>query len=453
MKNYWPLLKISLVAICLILPSVTLAEESYPRLANYYLSFFDAGQYSDLARWDLLVVQPEMVHYQAPFLAFYKERQPQGLILAYTYPAMFFRQSFFYDYWGWRTEIFKQINNNHWWLTDAAGQIAQPWPLMSAVNLTKEDWRQFNLDYLEKTFDISAKWDGVFFDMVDASASYYQEAGIDIDQDGYNDSALKVDTTWRQAMTKFLSASRERWPNKIIVINGNDWGTYQAPINGRMFESWPTPWQGNGTWTDSMKSYLTKLPSLNQAPQTYILNGVYNPVDKRDIYAQMRFGLASALLGDGYWSFDAGEGSHHEIWWFDEYNVDLGTALGLARNLLEPSNPEIKNGLWRRDFTKGLALVNAAARAQTVILPAGQFRYFKGLQDPAVNSGEAAGSLTLCPKTGIILLRAEARDPELSGTYVSCYDELSVARRQLNFWEKFKSLIQDYKYKFIQIYK
>lgn len=423
--------------VLLAWPAITLAQDTYPKLANYYLSFFDARQYQDLARWDLLVVQGEMAEYQEPFFTYFRQRQPQGKILAYAYPAFFYRQSFFYDYWGWRTEVFKTIKDNNWWLTDAQGKIAEPWPLMSAVNIAKDEWQKFNLDYLEKTYKIEAKWDGIFFDMVDAQASYYQPAGIDIDGDGYNDSALKVDTAWRTGMTKFLAASRDKWPSKIIVINGNDWGAYQRPVNGRMFESWPTPWQGSGTWADSMKSYLVKLPALTQAPQTYILNGAYNPVDKRDIYAQMRFGLASALLGDGYWSFDAGEGSHRELWWFDEYNVELGEAIGRARNLSEPSNTEIKSGLWRRDFTKGLALVNATTRPQTINLPDGQFRYFKGLQDPAVNTGAPAGSLTLCPKTGIILLRAGSEDPEFSGAYLSCYDASSVARRQLNFWQKF----------------
>lgn len=438
MKNCWPLLKINLAIILLVFPVATKANETYPKLANYYLSFFDARQYQDLARWDLLVVQGEMAHYQAPFFSYFKQVKPQGKILAYTYPAFFYRQSFFYDYWGWRADIFKQANANKWWLTDKEGKIVEPWPLMSAINITRDDWREFNLNYLESTYKIDAKWDGVFFDMVDSYASYYQPQGLDIDNDGRNDSDNKINTAWRNGMTKFLSESRTEWPNKIIVINGNDWGAYQRPINGRMFESWPTPWEGQGTWADSMKPYLKSLPVANQSPQIYILNGAYDPVDRRDVYAQMRFGLASTLLGDGYWSFDAGEGSHHELWWFDEYNVDLGEALGQAYNLLDPTSAEIKAGLWRRDFTNGLVMVNSTTRAQSVNLGANKFRNFKGLQDVAINSGEVVNSLTLCPKTGIILLKVGATDPELKGNYLSCYDYQSAHRLPDNLWEKIK---------------
>lgn len=438
MKNCWPLLKISLAVILLMAPGLAWAQDSYPKLANYYLSFFDARQYQDLARWDLLVVQPEMVHYQSSFWTYYKKQQPQGKILAYTYPAMFYRQFLFYDYWSWRTNILKTIEANNWWLTDTQGKIAEPWPQTSAINITKADYRRFNLDYLDKTFKISTKWDGIFFDMVDVYASYYQPKGIDIDQDGRNDSPLKIDTAWRVGMAKFLAESRDKWPNKIIVINGNDWGTYQPSVNGRMFETWPTPWEGSGTWSDSMRAYLKKLPALNQSPQIYILNGAYNPVDSRDIYAQMRFGLTSTLLGDGYWSFDGGEKSHSELWWFDEYNVNLGEPTGTAYNLLDPTSAEIKAGLWRRDFTNGLVLVNSTNRVRHINFPPDKFRTFKGLQDPAINRGEGVESLTLCPKTGIILLKLGAPNPDLTGNYLSCYDYKSAHRLPDNLWEKIK---------------
>jgi hypothetical protein len=442
MKNCWPLLKISLAIILLVTPGLAWAEDGYPKLANYYLSFFDARQYQDLARWDLLVVQPEMVHYQSSFWTYYKKQQPQGKILAYTYPAMFYRQFLFYDYWSWRTNIFKTIEENNWWLTDTQGKIAEPWPQTSAINITKEDYRRFNLDYLDKIFKISTKWDGIFFDMVDIYASYYQPKGIDIDQDGRNDSPLKIDTAWRVGMAKFLAESRDKWPNKIIVVNGNDYLAYQSPINGRMFETWPTPWQGRGTWADSMKSYLVKLPAQNKNPQIYILNGAYNPVDRRDVYAQMRFGLASTLLGDGYWSFDGGEKSHSELWWFDEYSLDLGEPTNTAYNLLDPTSVEIKAGLWRRDFTRGVTLVNATTRAQTINLGANKFHSFAGLQDPAINRGEAVDSLTLCPKTGIILLKQGAPDPDLSGNYLSCYDYQSARGNQLDWRGRIKNSLE-----------
>ena len=308
---------------------------------------------------------------------------------------------------------------------------------MSVVNLTNQAWQIFNLDYLDKTYGLEQNWDGIFYDLVDARASLYNQRGIDINNDGRADSAWQVDTQWQAAMTHWLEASRQRWPGKLIVINGNSLADYQAPINGRMFENFPTPWEGAGTWADSMKQYLAKLPALNQAPQTYLINAVYQPKDNRNFYAQMRFGLTSALLGDGYFSFDNGESGHNTTWWFDEYNVKLGLSQGSAVNLLYPQTKTITAGVWRRDFANGIVLVNSTRQIHYLSLPDGEFKRLRGWQDPAINTGQAIKELTLCPMSGIILLRQGTDQPVLTGTYLMSYD-WAAARQPGSWWEEIR---------------
>jgi len=414
------------------IPNLVLAKDNYPKLANYYLSFFNQSQYSDLSRWDLLVLQPEMVYYQSAFFSYYRQHQPSGKLLAYTYPAMYYRPAVFYDYLGLRNRIYKEIKDNNWWLRNAQGRVVEAWPNMGVVNLSREAWRNFNLDYLDKTFYITKDWDGVFYDMVDSEVSWYDQSGIDIDADGSVDSTKKVNQQWQLAMSNWLTASQERWPNKIITINGNSLAMYQKSVNGRMFETFPTPWEGSGTWSDSMRQYLKRLPSLNQQPNVYIINSAYQTDSQKSLYAQMRFGLASALLGDGYFSFDGGEKSHSEIWWFDEYEADLGGAEGEAVNLSLPQSDSVSAGLWRRDFARGIVLVNSTKQALSVHLPPGQFKRLKGYQDPNINNGQEVEDLSLCPMSGIILLKQKVKQKELVGRQATCFDY--QANNQPNSW-------------------
>jgi len=85
-------------------------------------------------------------------------------------------------------------------------------------------------------------------------------------------------------------------------------------------------------------------------------------------YQEMRFGLTSTLLGNGYYSFDSGDQSHGQVWWYDEYDVGLGKAVSAPYNLLELDNQKVKPGLWRRDFEQGIILVNSTGQKQNYFL-------------------------------------------------------------------------------------
>jgi hypothetical protein len=64
-----------------------------------------------------------------------------------------------------------------------------------------------------------------------------------------------------------------------------------------------------------------------------------------------------------------------------------------------------QNGVYRRDFENGVALVNPRGNGQqTVQLEAG-LRRIAGNQDPAVNNGQAVDTVTLQDADGIILVR------------------------------------------------
>ena len=109
----------------------------------------------------------------------------------------------------------------------------------------------------------------------------------------------------------------------------------------------------------------------------------------------MRYGLASALMDDGYFSYSDG---YDKVLWFDEFDVDLGFAID------PPQTSSWKQGVYMRRFERGMAIVNPKDNgAQTVSIPSG-YKRIRGTQDPQTNNGEVASSVTLADRDGIILI-------------------------------------------------
>ena len=65
--------------------------------------------------------------------------------------------------------------------------------------------------------------------------------------------------------------------------------------------------------------------------------------------------MALATLTDSYFFYDTGGDSigHNELWWFPEYNADLGKAVGIR---------EEKGGYLIRYFEKGMVVANNTFR-------------------------------------------------------------------------------------------
>jgi len=388
-------MKISLVIILtgIFFPLFLFAQTDYPKLANYYLPV--SGRLEpDLMKWDLLILPADL--YNKNFFDEFRQKNKDGVILAYIYPAQAHNQTKVY--------LYQAADGNNWWLFNGQGEKMEIWPHVFAVNVTNGDWRDYNIGYVKNRINLD-KWDGIMYDIVDASITHYDKngVGIDINNDGRADSGDYVNQKWRDGMAELFSQTRDEIGDKIILINGNSLDAYQPDINGRMLETFPTPWEGNGSWEASMVEYLDRLPKKNIEPQIYIINANTKNSGKMDSYREMRFGLASSLLGNGYFSFDHGDQSHSQVWWYDEYDQGLGKARGQAYNLLDKNNPSIKPGLWRRDFEYGLALVNSTDKPQTYVFSKEEFEKINGQQDRRVNDGSKINYIQLAAKDGIVL--------------------------------------------------
>ena len=67
-----------------------------------------------------------------------------------------------------------------------------------------------------------------------------------------------------------------------------------------------------------------------------------------------------------------------------------------------------QNGVYRRDFENGIALVNPKATARVEVTLEEDFKRIAGKQAPAVNNGQLTRKVQLNDRDGIILLRLQA---------------------------------------------
>jgi len=377
-------------------------SHNFPKLANLFFRWdISPEQVKQLAKWDILIIDMEAQRLTPDSLALLRKYNPRIKLLAYLASADIRGDSGQISN-SLRQKLFYQIKP-HWWLRDIKGNKIEWWPGNPLINVSafasardKQSWAQVLASFIKNELIDSGYWDGVFLDNVWSDVSFLQtKFSIDIDNDGQADSTQKLNQAWRQGMINLLKNTRQLLgKDKLIITNGGD--AYYQYINGVLYEHFPEK-----GWQNTLEKYQSILKN-GQLPTIGILNvNVDNTGNKTD-YQKMRFGLSSALLADGYYSFDNGDQTHHEIWWYDEYDVYLGEPAGPAKGI--NGEKDFQKGVWRRDFKNGLVLVNSSPYWTTIDL-GGEYEKIHGTQVPAVNNGLFVEKVKLAPQDGLILLR------------------------------------------------
>ncbi len=299
-----------------------------------------------------------------------------------------------------------------------------------------EIWPEYNARVGYHLLD-DPRWAGILIDRADTDQSRYINRttvrSIDPDQSNRLLSDYSAfDTAWNNGMRLYLDDLRQAiGPRRIIFLN---WGVedYQT-VNGNNFEGFPDDLGGLGdnSWHSvvigpfhrgSYFDWVKKSPQPNITMiETYEENSVpsgpyVNRCEQpgfRPNYRKMRFGLTTALLNDGYFSYELSTYGHGSLclMWFDEYDNAgsgrgyLGYPLGDA-HLVESArlSPHATGvDIWQRDYENGTILVNATSKPITITLE-NPMRKIRGSQDPTVNDGSLVTQVTLQPVDGIILL-------------------------------------------------
>jgi len=289
-----------------------------------------------------------------------------------------------------------------WFARDASGNKTSEWPNQSNMNITRFVTPDANGDrvpqwlskVLNKQLFELAPFDGIFIDVFRP----IPQVVVDWDGDGNNDSQAEGAEWYSQGQREFFDAHRSAWPRHIITANITRWVYDEIPdryrglvqggvMEGIMGESFsPDRWGGWGFMMDKYREYMTLMikPRL----------GLFMAHGAVDDYQFMRYSLASCLMDDGYYAHKAGS----KVAWFDEYDVDLGAAID------PPPRAPWQNGVYRRKFAKGLAIVNPLGNGDQTIQVEPGYNRLLGTQDPNHNNGQAVSSFVLRQGDGIILI-------------------------------------------------
>jgi hypothetical protein len=269
-----------------------------------------------------------------------------------------------------------------YFLKDVNGKtIEGGWSRLYKLNLTRPEVADFlaGLAYrLIREADFA--YDGIFIDNFHTTMSFQSRSDaygnpvkIDANGDGIEDDPTWLDAAWKDGVYRLLRRFRSLMPNALIT--GHIWNTptdqeARASINGDSIVAAATDvaegraqlgglWARYQGWLESARRPALDL--IEGAPHHQLAYG-YGIWDAsknippatlefaRTFYPLVRFGLALTLMGDGYFVFNYGDvgtllNDLKAVWWYDEYDFDLGYPTGPAR-LLDTTvgNNLIRNG-------------------------------------------------------------------------------------------------------------
>jgi hypothetical protein len=273
--------------------------------------------------------------------------------------------------------------------------IVSVWPGAVTMNVTSycpvadvgsgpERWVDWNARRLHTALH-AADWDGIIIDVTECRAPGLGTGALPIrsvDLDRSNTlvtDATARDAAWNAGNLGYAAKARALvGPDAILLPNAGVRAF--ADLNGAIFEGFPRmsysydTWQRNITQirTDDKASYLqwttARTPSFSLI-ETYEEDGFLgsNPFGTagwKPNYQKMRFGLTSALMGDGYFSYEMASNGHGRLglMWFDEYD-NVGAGRGYLGQPTGAAKPAIagRSDVLRRDYAGGVALVNPTA--------------------------------------------------------------------------------------------
>jgi hypothetical protein len=304
--------------------------------------------------------------------------------------------------------LVKAANSTNWWLRKASGSRSQwsgaynhcdmnisSWQRRDSSGRT---WQQYKpkFDY-DKLFRIAPYVNWAFAD------NTFHKPRVDADWRRIGTNQLRTDSTivsaQRAGQAAYWSALRSRKSSLKIVgnVDGDlSPSQYVDKLNGGFMEgamgrsySLET-WAGWGTMMTRYRAIARNTASPSAA-FLQVYGGATN-------FKQMRYGLASALMENGYYVYLPSSGTLKSAW-YDEYDAPLGTPTESP-----PTAPK-QNGIWLRHYQNGIVLVNPSKTSTRSIYVGTGYRRLKGTQNPSVNSGVAQSTVTLAPRSGLIMIR------------------------------------------------
>ena len=279
-----------------------------------------------------------------------------------------------------------------WYLRDSAGNyVIESNVTFLEMNISPycpvvngQTYFSYLLQWLSQTIFPSGIWDGVYFDSLLAAASFYipnvrDPARFDVDYSGIGmrDTIAWVNDMNKDATSGMLEQFRTMAGDAQLVVgnsgptvtldlapyvNGYKFECMNAVWNDGIFRGSPSPINHQVGWRSQFDAYR-QMEANELPPRINIIQGcsgevpgvppnfTATPTFVVGALQNHRLTMGTALLGDGFYSYDAGGGSGNGTpQWLDEYSVDsagnavedrtkkgyLGQALSVATELTSP---------------------------------------------------------------------------------------------------------------------
>ncbi|HET9646247.1 MAG TPA: putative glycoside hydrolase [Burkholderiaceae bacterium] len=300
--------------------------------------------------------------------------------------------------------LFQEASNAGWWLYTAAGSKAQWTQLYHAcdLNITRwaprnakgQSWVQFKAayDYVTLLKD-APSIDYVFDDNVMYRPRMDADwKRIGTDQPGSDD---EVAAAMRQGQAAYWTALRALKPDLKIIGNADNdlsFPEHAQQLDGAMQEaaigaSWSLEtWAG---WEAAMTMYRGQLRNSRSKDVVFEVRAQPNQPQMR------RYGLASALLDDGYFMV----GETYPPRWFDDYDVPIGTPVQA------PPDSPAEDGIYLRRYSNGVVLVNPSKTSSGTIDIGPGYRRYVSEDQPEIYNGASERYVTLGPREGRMMIR------------------------------------------------
>ncbi len=266
-------------------------------------------------------------------------------------------------------------------------------------------------------FESTPDWDGIYVD------NFWIKPRHDGDwnRDGRTDSqgSETVQTWHREGMADFIRALSAKLPGKLMTGNIGEWGRfadanpeYEDLLDGGFLEHYigqtfspeGMVWNGDvnswGSWEEMMQRYR-RTSSRVKNPSAIL----FDQLGLADNYQSFRYGFASCLMGDGYYSFTDKNAFYKGVAWFDEYDLaGTATTKWLGRAIDPPQTSAWTEGVYRRRFENGMVLINPRGNGDRTVSIEPGYQRFLGEQDPATNNGEPVTTVQLRDRDAVFLV-------------------------------------------------
>ncbi len=428
MKRLCVIVSCSLVLLtsCFSVPvQAAYGTQQSPKLLNLFFNWYIApGDPAELAKWDIVVLDMDQQGRFPEKLREIKRLNPKIKLLAYVSAGEIasIRGNDPTTFPGRRLV---DAIPEAWYLHRSSGERISWWPGNQILNATNvgpmangQRWNTFLGPFIRDQVLSSGLWDGVFLDSAYSDITPFAGADVDPDGDRIVNPSKQNDAAYQAGMKDLIKNVRAAIGSNYLIMN-NSSDAYASVSNGVLFENFP-----RDGWAWPFAQLRTAL-AANPEPKISAVNTNTNNQKNPNNYRLMRYGLASAMIADGYFSFDSGDAGHHETWWYDEYNASLGNPRSVAKVVAGPTKGAYP-AVWARDYSAGLVLVNSTNKAETIALR-GEYEHLTGAQDPARNNGAIlTQSVSVPPQDGVLLIRRkEAQDVReasySNGTFFQVY--------------------------------